>query len=92
MYPKVQKRMPAQPAATDQALPPPSGNDSCSGSSDSDSRPACCSAGLSEVLLCSLRDEESDIDLEDMIKLRVTSLSGPVLKLNSACILGALWC
>lgn len=66
MYPKVLNKIPAQPAATDQALAPPSGKDGCPGSSDLD--PASCSTGSSEGLLCSLRDVGVDVTPEDMNK------------------------
>lgn len=69
-YPKVQKRIPAQPEATDQALAPPSGNGGCSGSSDLGSELVSCSMGFSEVLLCSLREWGLAEGSEDMTNLR----------------------
>jgi len=71
-YPKVQERIPAHPAATDQALAPPSGNACCEdSSSDLVSRLASGSLGSSEDVLCSLRDAKFDATPEDMIEARV---------------------
>ena len=74
-YPKVQERIPAHPAATDQALAPPSGNACCEGSSSGlVSRTASGSLGSSEDSLCSLRDAGFDARPEGMIEARVKSL------------------
>lgn len=74
-YPKVQERIPVHPAATDQALAPPSGNACCKGSSsDLNSRMASGSLGSSEDVLCSLRVAEFDTTPEDMIEARVKGL------------------
>jgi hypothetical protein len=69
----VQKRIPEQAAATVQALPPPSGNAGCEGSSDLGSRPASWLTVSSGILLCSLRGRGSGEGLEDMVEYKKTS-------------------